>query len=48
MVDQLARLPQFGGDLAAPTFGPMLRFVAGTEFAARRITGRLMRQALRR
>ncbi|WP_265566123.1 FAD-dependent oxidoreductase [Streptomyces hygroscopicus] len=34
----------FTGSLAAPTFGPMLRFVAGTEFAARRITGRLARQ----
>lgn len=38
----------FTGSLAAPTFGPMLRFVAGTEFAARRITERLVRQDLRR
>lgn len=35
----------FTGSLAAPTFGPMLRFVAGTEFAAGRIAGRLVRQA---
>ncbi|MER5927534.1 NAD(P)-binding domain-containing protein [Streptomyces mirabilis] len=34
----------FTGSLAAPMFGPMLRFVAGTEFAARRIAGRLVRQ----
>ncbi|MFF7970135.1 FAD-dependent oxidoreductase [Streptomyces sp. NPDC007905] len=27
----------FTGSLAAPMFGPMMRFVAGTEFAARRI-----------
>ncbi|MEU3984849.1 FAD-dependent oxidoreductase [Streptomyces sp. NPDC026672] len=27
----------FTGSLAAPSFGPMLRFVAGTEFAATRI-----------
>ncbi|MGK5638231.1 NAD(P)-binding domain-containing protein [Streptomyces sp. URMC 126] len=31
----------FTGSLAAPTFGPMLRFVAGTAFAARRITAHL-------
>ncbi|MFC9645001.1 FAD-dependent oxidoreductase [Streptomyces mirabilis] len=31
----------FTGSLAAPTFGPMLRFVAGTDFAARRITKHL-------
>ncbi|MGV9567801.1 FAD-dependent oxidoreductase [Streptomyces sp. NPDC003480] len=28
----------FTGSLAAPMFGPMMRFVAGTEFAATRIT----------
>ncbi|MGW3174914.1 FAD-dependent oxidoreductase [Streptomyces sp. NPDC001153] len=28
----------FTGSLAAPMFGPMMRFVAGTEFVARRIT----------
>ncbi|WP_431903822.1 FAD-dependent oxidoreductase [Nonomuraea sp. bgisy101] len=28
----------FAGTMAAPTFGPMLRFVAGTRFAAERIT----------
>ncbi len=28
----------FTGSLAAPMFGPMLRFVAGTEYAATRIT----------
>jgi hypothetical protein len=38
----------FTGSLAAPMFGPMLRFVAGTEFAARRIAGRLVRQVPRR
>ncbi|WP_432043152.1 NAD(P)-binding domain-containing protein [Streptomyces cadmiisoli] len=38
----------FTGSLAAPMFGPMLRFVAGTEFAARRIAGRLARQGPRR
>ncbi|MGW3664817.1 NAD(P)/FAD-dependent oxidoreductase [Streptomyces sp. NPDC005141] len=38
----------FTGSLAAPMFGPMLRFMAGTEFAARRIAGRLVRQAPRR
>ncbi|WP_079050895.1 MULTISPECIES: FAD-dependent oxidoreductase [unclassified Streptomyces] len=27
----------FTGSLAAPVFGPMMRFVAGTEFAAKRI-----------
>ncbi|QUW85706.1 FAD-dependent oxidoreductase (plasmid) [Streptomyces mirabilis] len=36
------------GSLAAPMFGPMLRFVAGTEFAARRITRRLARQSAER
>ncbi|MFI1972244.1 NAD(P)-binding domain-containing protein [Streptomyces cinnamoneus] len=35
----------FTGSLAAPTFGPMLRFVAGTGFAARRITAALTYQA---
>ncbi|MFI2200238.1 FAD-dependent oxidoreductase [Streptomyces sp. NPDC020192] len=34
----------FTGSLAAPVFGPMMRFVAGTEFAATRIA----RDALRR
>jgi hypothetical protein len=34
----------FTGSLAAPTFGPMLRFVAGTRFAAQRIAGRLVRR----
>ncbi|EMF01484.1 NAD(P)/FAD-dependent oxidoreductase [Streptomyces mobaraensis NBRC 13819 = DSM 40847] len=37
----------FTGILAAPMFGPMLRFVAGTEFAARRITRHLARHAPR-
>ncbi|KNB54040.1 FAD-dependent oxidoreductase [Streptomyces caatingaensis] len=36
----------FTGSLAAPTFGPMLRFVAGTAFAARRITAHLTASAL--
>lgn len=35
----------FTGSLAAPTFGPMLRFVAGTAFAARRITAHLTGRA---
>ncbi|MFI1800908.1 FAD-dependent oxidoreductase [Streptomyces sp. NPDC020379] len=35
----------FTGSLAAPMFGPMLRFVAGTAFAARRITRHLQRHA---
>nr|WP_308013234.1 NAD(P)-binding domain-containing protein [Streptomyces griseocarneus] len=34
----------FTGSMAAPVFGPMLRFVAGTGFAARRITTRLARR----
>ncbi|WP_234346065.1 NAD(P)-binding domain-containing protein [Streptomyces sp. NRRL F-5755] len=38
----------FTGSLAAPTFGPMLRFVAGTEFAARRIAARLIWRTPRR
>jgi hypothetical protein len=29
----------FTGLAAAPTFGPVLRFVAGTGFAARRLAG---------
>ncbi|MGX8904206.1 FAD-dependent oxidoreductase [Streptomyces netropsis] len=36
----------FTGSLAAPTFGPMLRFVAGTEFAARRVTARVRQHEL--
>ncbi|MFI6495133.1 FAD-dependent oxidoreductase [Streptomyces sp. NPDC050564] len=35
----------FTGSLAAPMFGPMMRFVAGTEFAATRITGDALRFA---
>jgi hypothetical protein len=35
----------FTGSPAAPMFGPVLRFVARTEFTARRIAGRLVRQA---
>jgi hypothetical protein len=31
----------FTGSLAAPMFGPMMRFVAGTEFAATRIARRV-------
>lgn len=31
----------FTGSLAAPMFGPMMRFVAGTEFAAGRIAGHI-------
>ncbi len=33
---------QFTGSLAATVFGPMMRFVAGTEFAALRIARRLV------
>ncbi|MEU6776978.1 FAD-dependent oxidoreductase [Streptomyces sp. NPDC046759] len=33
----------FTGSLAAPMFGPMMRFVAGTEFAARRIAREVSR-----
>ncbi|MGW3208834.1 hypothetical protein [Streptomyces sp. NPDC001135] len=33
----------FTGSLAAPMFGPVMRFVAGTEFAARRITRHVSR-----
>ncbi|WP_432042268.1 FAD-dependent oxidoreductase [Streptomyces cadmiisoli] len=33
----------FTGSLAAPAFGPMLRFVAGTEFAAARVARHLAR-----
>ncbi|MFI2078067.1 FAD-dependent oxidoreductase [Streptomyces triculaminicus] len=38
----------FTGSLAAPTFGPLLRFVAGTSFAARHITVRLARPVAHR
>ncbi|MCC2280378.1 NAD(P)-binding domain-containing protein [Streptomyces sp. ET3-23] len=38
----------FTGALAAPTFGPMLRFVAGTAFAAHCITRHLARRTTRR
>lgn len=38
----------FTGSLAAPMFGPLLRFVAGTAFAARRITAHLVRPAAHR
>ncbi|WP_229348401.1 NAD(P)-binding domain-containing protein [Streptomyces sp. UNOB3_S3] len=38
----------FTGSLAAPTFGPMLRFVAGTGFAARRISAALTYQVSHR
>ncbi|WP_257037186.1 hypothetical protein [Streptomyces sp. OV198] len=34
----------FTGSLAAPDFAPMLRFVAGTEFAARRVAAALSRR----
>ncbi|MFB7455155.1 hypothetical protein [Streptomyces sp. NPDC056188] len=38
----------FTGSLAAPTFGPLLRFVAGSHFAARAITAsRARRHAAR-
>lgn len=36
----------FTGSLAAPTFGPMMRFVAGTEFAAARITRHAARRVI--
>lgn len=36
----------FTGSLAAPMFGPMMRFVAGTEFAATRIARRICRSAV--
>ncbi|MER6125273.1 FAD-dependent oxidoreductase [Streptomyces sp. NPDC001795] len=35
----------FTGSLAAPMFGPMMRFVAGTEFAATRIARHVARRA---
>ncbi|RPF37419.1 FAD-dependent oxidoreductase [Streptomyces sp. TLI_185] len=35
----------FTGSLAAPMFGPMMRFVAGTEFAATRIARHVSRRA---
>ncbi|MET7703516.1 FAD-dependent oxidoreductase [Streptomyces sp. NPDC005485] len=34
----------FTGSLAAPMFGPMMRFVAGTEYAATHIAGHLTRR----
>jgi thioredoxin reductase len=34
----------FTGLAAAPTFGPVLRFVAGTRFAARRVSRTIVRQ----
>ncbi|WP_455431052.1 FAD-dependent oxidoreductase [Streptomyces anandii] len=34
----------FTGSLAAPMFGPMMRFVAGTEYAATRITQHTVRR----
>ncbi|MGQ5637651.1 MULTISPECIES: FAD-dependent oxidoreductase [unclassified Streptomyces] len=37
----------FTGSLAAPTFGPMLRFVAGTRFAATRIAHDALARAIR-
>lgn len=36
----------FTGSLAAPVFGPMMRFVAGTEFAAARISRHMVQRAL--
>ncbi|QHA02676.1 SidA/IucD/PvdA family monooxygenase [Streptomyces broussonetiae] len=35
----------FTGSLAAPMFGPMMRFVAGTEYAATRIAGAALRRS---
>lgn len=37
----------FIGAAAAPTFGPMLRFVAGTGFAAERVTAEIARSLVR-
>jgi hypothetical protein len=34
------------GATAANSFGPLLRFIFGTEFAARRLTGFLARNAV--
>ncbi|OIK00743.1 oxidoreductase [Streptomyces sp. MUSC 14] len=34
----------FTGSLAAPVFGPMMRFVAGTEFAATRVARDILRR----
>jgi hypothetical protein len=34
----------FTGSLAAPMLGPMMRFVAGTEYAATRVAGHLTRR----
>jgi hypothetical protein len=33
----------FAGAISAASFGPAMRFVAGAEFAARRISGHLAR-----
>ncbi|MBC2864824.1 NAD(P)/FAD-dependent oxidoreductase [Streptomyces mexicanus] len=38
----------FVGSLSAPMFGPMMRFVAGTEFAAGRVARELVRRATAR
>ena len=35
----------FVGAAAAPSFGPLMRFMFGDDFAARRVAGRLMRRA---
>ncbi|MET9648497.1 FAD-dependent oxidoreductase [Streptomyces syringium] len=35
----------FTGSMAAPSFGPVMRFVAGTAYTARRITARITRYA---
>lgn len=37
----------FTGTPAAPTFGPMLRFVAGTDFSALRIARHMTARARR-
>ncbi|HTL84217.1 MAG TPA: NAD(P)-binding domain-containing protein [Acidimicrobiia bacterium] len=37
----------FAGQSAAATFGPLMRFVAGTDFAARRITSAITRERRR-
>ena len=37
----------FVGPIAAPEFGPLVRFVAGTEFAAERVSVHLQRVWLR-
>ena len=38
----------FVGSLSAPMFGPMMRFVAGTDFAAGRVARDLVRRATAR